>query len=101
MLPRNTLKNVHALMANLVLFKLFSAKFSLNFFYPNSECFAQYDAFCSHIFDYACLRHRLRLIAIEEVRKYGKNCIHQKHFPKWRVGGCILLILTPWIRSWP
>ena len=38
------------------------------FFDPNSECFAKYDAFCSHIFDYASLRR----IAIEEVRHYGK-----------------------------
>ena len=39
-----------------ILFKLFD---------HNSECFAKYDAFCSH---YA----RVRLIAIEEVRNYGK-----------------------------
>ena len=25
------------------------------FFDPNSECFVKYDAFCLHIFDYACL----------------------------------------------
>ena len=28
------------------------------FFDPNSECFAKYDAFRSHIFDYACLRRK-------------------------------------------
>ena len=31
----------------------------MKFFYSNSECFAKYDAFCSHIFDYACLRRNL------------------------------------------
>ena len=35
-------ENLHAVMAALVLFD------------PNSECFAKYDAFGSHIFDYAC-----------------------------------------------
>ena len=43
----------------------------MKFFDPNSECFAKYDTFCSHIFDYACSR-RIRLMAIEEVRNYGK-----------------------------
>ena len=33
-----------------------------------AECFARYDAFRSLIFDYACVM----LIAIEEVRNYGK-----------------------------
>ena len=28
------------------------------FFDPNFECFAKYDAFCSHIFSYACLRRK-------------------------------------------
>ena len=28
------------------------------FFDPNSECFAKYDAFCSHISDYACLKRK-------------------------------------------
>ena len=27
----------------------------VKFFDPDSECFAKYDAFCLHIFDYACL----------------------------------------------
>ena len=49
-------------------------------FEPNSECFAKYDAFCSHIFDYACL-WRIRLIAIEEVRNHGK-IVYIKNFSK-------------------
>ena len=40
------------------------------FFYPNSDCFAKYGTFCSHIFNYACLR--LGLAAIEQVRNYRK-----------------------------
>ena len=28
------------------------------FFDPNSACFPKYDAFCLHIFDYACLRRK-------------------------------------------
>ena len=40
------------------------------FFDPNTEYFAKYDVFCSHIFDYA--RLKLKLIAIEEVQNYGK-----------------------------
>ena len=58
------------------------------FFGPTSESFAKYDAFCSHIFDYACLRRKAS-IAIEGVRDFGKIRIHQKHFCKWLVGGCI------------
>ena len=34
------------------------------FLAPNLECFTQYDAFCSHTFDYACLR-RLRHIVMK------------------------------------
>ena len=30
----------------------------INFFDPNSKCFAKYDAFCSHIFNYVCLRQK-------------------------------------------
>ena len=36
----------------------------------------KYDAFCSHIFDYARLRRKA--YCIEEVRNYGKNCGRQK-----------------------
>ena len=38
----------------------------------------KYDAFCSHIFDNACLR--LRPIAILKRFETTENCIHQKHF---------------------
>ena len=47
MLPQKIFEKLHAVMANLV--KIFD---------PNSECFAKYDIFCSHIFDYGCLRRK-------------------------------------------
>ena len=64
--PRNNFENLHAVMAILEFFEV-SRKFCLLFDH-NSECFAKYDAFCSHIFDYACAR----LITIKEVQNYGK-----------------------------
>ena len=72
MLPRNNFKKLHAVMAILVLFKIIFTQIWFKFFDPNSECFVKYDAFCSHIFDYACLRrHRY-----QEYSKLWKNCIH-------------------------
>ena len=56
MLPRKSFENFHAVMAILVLFEQFLGKFCLNFLsLILSTCFAKRDAFCSHIFDYACL----------------------------------------------
>ena len=50
------------------------------FFDPSSVCFAKYDAFCLHIFDFACLRRK----AYRNRRgsKLRKNCLgpHEKHF---------------------
>ena len=53
------------------------------FFDLNSECFAKYDAFRLHIFDYACLGRNCH----RRSSKLWKNCMHQKHFWKWLVGG--------------
>ena len=39
-------------------------------FDPNSGYFAKYDAFCSHTFNYACLKRKV--IAIEGIQKYRK-----------------------------
>ena len=59
MLPRKIFENLHAVIALLVLFEQFSGKFCLNFFsLILSTCFAKYDAFGSHIFDYACIRRK-------------------------------------------
>ena len=56
-------------MAILMLFEHFSDKLCSNFLtLILSTSITKYDAFCSHIFNYACLR----LIVIEEVRNYGK-----------------------------
>ena len=48
------------------------------FFDPNSKCFAKYNAFCSHIFDYAC--SRCKAYRYRRGSKLWKNCIHPKHF---------------------
>ena len=42
-----------------------------NFFDLISECFAKH-AFCSLIFNHACLRRKAYIIAIEEVRNSRK-----------------------------
>ena len=59
MLPREIFEILHAVMAILVLFEHFSGKLRSNFFIdPNSEYFTKYGAFCSHIFNCACLRRK-------------------------------------------
>ena len=62
MLPRKFFENLHIVMVILVLFKNFQAKLvhTLSLF----DCFIKYDVFCSHSFDYACLR-RLRHIVMK------------------------------------
>ena len=45
---RKIFKNLHTIVAILVLFEQFLG----NFFAPKSECFTKYDAFCSYIFDH-------------------------------------------------
>ena len=42
------------------------------FFDPNCECFAKYDAFCSDIFDYACLKPKA--YHCQRGSKLWKNC---------------------------
>ena len=69
MLPRKNFENLHAAMAILVLFEKFSGKFCL-FFNPNSECFEKYEAFCSYIFDYACLWRKA--YCYQKIPNYGK-----------------------------
>ena len=56
MLPRKIFENLHD-----VNFSAFLTNFTqllFRFFDPNFECSAVDDAFCSHIFDYACLRRK-------------------------------------------
>ena len=80
MLPRKVFENVQALMAILVLFDYLSAKFCLKFFTLLLSAIAKYDAFCSHIFDYACLVRKV--YCYQRGSKLWKNCIHQKRFRK-------------------
>ena len=70
------------------------------FLAPNLECFTKYDAFCSHGFNYACLR-RLRHIVIkrfEVIEKFYSSKallkmagwgMHTQHTPQ-----------PPWVRPW-
>ena len=47
------------------------------FFDPNSECFAEFDAFCLHIFDYACLKRNCYRRTFETMEKMytSKTCL--------------------------
>ena len=78
MLPQNFFENLHTLMAILVLFEQFSGEFCLIFLpltlnaSPNMMHFVRL---------FSIMRaYGVRFIVIEEVRNYGKNSIHQKHF---------------------
>ena len=51
-------------MAILVLFEQFSGKVCSYFWPLIFECFTKYDVFCSHSFDYKCLR-RLKHIVMK------------------------------------
>ena len=73
MLPRNTFTNLHTILAILVLFEQILFKF----FPPNSECCTKYDAFCSYIFDYACLGRKA--YCYQKGSKLWKSYIHQQH----------------------
>ena len=63
--PRKIFEILQTVVAILVLFA------------PNPECFAKYDAFYSHIFDYACLGRKA--YCYRKGSKLWKNCIHQIH----------------------
>ena len=58
MLPREIFKILHAVMIILVFFLTFFRQTLFQFFDPNSEYFTKYGAFCSHIFNCACLRRK-------------------------------------------
>ena len=62
MLPRKFFENLHTVMAILVLFEQFLGNVC-HILAPNFKCFTN-DAFCSHSFDYACLR-RLRHVVLK------------------------------------
>ena len=55
------------------------------FFDPNFECFAKHDAFCSHIFAYACLRRKA--YCYRKGLKLWKNCIRPTSKTCLRMGG--------------
>ena len=113
--PRQIFENLHTVMAVLVLFEQFSGKFCLYFLpltlnvSPNmlhfvrtvSILFAQF-RFCSHSFDYACLK-RLRHIVVQRLEitqkfysskaslKMAAGGMHSPHLPPgsapaWGIG---------------
>ena len=55
MLPRKIFEILYAVLAILVLFEQFSGKLCLNFLPLILSGFTKYDAFCSYIFNCACL----------------------------------------------
>ena len=61
------------------------------FFDLNSECFAEYDVFCSRIFDYACLRRNRYRRTFEIMEKLYAS----KAFLKMTDGRMHTLILAP------
>ena len=50
----------------------------MKFLVPEPECFTKYDAFCSYIFDYACLGRKV--YRYRKSSKLWKSCIHQNMF---------------------
>ena len=78
MLPRKFFENLHVVMAILVHFEQFSDRLCVKFLTLISGCFAKYDVFCLHIFNYACLRRKA--YSYRRGSKLWKNCMHQKDF---------------------
>ena len=72
-LPWKKFENLQAVLAILVLFLITFSKTLFKIFNPNSECFATYNAPCSHIFDYARLRRRA--YCYQRSLKLWKNCV--------------------------
>ena len=69
MLLRKIFENLHAVMAILVLFGITFTQILFKLFDPNSVCLTKYDAFCSNIFVYACLRRKASLSKRFEIMK--------------------------------
>ena len=95
MLPRKIFENLHAGVAILALFEQFLDKFCLNFLPLKSECFTKYDAFCSYIFDYACLG--CKAYCYRKGSKLWKKLYSSKTCLKVAGGG----MHPPWIRPCP
>ena len=77
MLPRKILKNLHTVVAILVIFEQFLGKFCLNFLPLNVSVSPNIMHFVRNIFDYACFGREDYCYRIGS--KLWRNCIHQKH----------------------
>ena len=100
MLFRKIFENLHAVTNGYFsAVKIIFWQILFEFFAPNSECLAKYDAFFSHVFDYACLR----LIAISKRFENTQKLYTSKPLLKM-AGGRMDTPgphSTPWIRPWP
>ena len=74
MLPR---KNIKCCNDYFSAFWIFFRQTLFKFFDSNSEHFSKYDAFCSQIFNYACLRRKT--YCYRRGSTLWKNYIYQKH----------------------
>ena len=94
MLPRKQFWNFTCCNGHFSAFRIIFTQILFKFFDP--ECFAKYDALCLLIFGYVCLRRMA--YRYWRASKLWQNCIQQKRFWKWLLGGCIVsipLILPP------
>ena len=71
LVPPESVKNLHTVVAILEFFEQFFGKFCLNFLPLILR-----DVFCKYIFDYACLGRKAH--CFRKGSKLRKNCIHQK-----------------------
>ena len=74
MLSRKIFKNLHSMMAILVLFEQVLRQTVFEFFALKFEVFTKYryDVIFSHVFDFCVPVQSVGIIVVEEVRNYGK-----------------------------
>ena len=77
MLPREIFENITCCDGCFSAFPTFFRQALLKFFNPKSEYFTKYGAFCSHIFNCACLKRKA--YCNRRDLKLCKICIYQKH----------------------
>ena len=80
-------------------FSIILRQILFKFFDPDSECFAKYDAFGAHIFDYACLR-RIGL-SLSKRFEVMEKLYTSKTILKMAGGRMHASHSNPWISHWP
>ena len=86
MIPWEISENFYTVMVIIVFFDNFWGK-PVTFLAPNFTCFTN-NAFCSHSFDYACLR-RLRYIVMKRFKIMEKPLVFKNIVETAGEGGCI------------